>query len=104
MKEKKYNGENDTINQFIIEMTLINPVSDIVKKLKNNEFRDCDIAYLDRKLMAYTSFACKTLNINISINDLGGKRDEIIMNDFISRLYISRFEMLLKYFENICGE
>lgn len=101
MNAKKYNGENDTINQFIIEMTLINPVSGIVKKLKNNEFRDCDITYLDRKLMDYTSFACKTLNINVSINDLGGKRDGVVMNYFVSNLYISRFETLLKYFENI---
>ncbi|MDD2446036.1 MAG: hypothetical protein PHX09_04470 [Clostridia bacterium] len=101
MKAEKYNGENNTINQFIIEMTLINPVSDIVKKLKNNEFRDCDIAYLDRKLMDYTSFACKTLNINVALNNLDNKKDGVVINNYVSNMYISRFETILKYFETI---
>lgn len=101
MKAKEYNGENEAINQFIIEMTLINPVKDTIKKLKNNEFRDCDINLLDKKLTDYTSFACKTLNINVALNNQENKRDGVVMNSYVSNIYISRFETLLKYFESI---
>ena len=101
MKAKEYNGENEAINQFIIEMTLINPVKDIIKKLKNNEFRDCDINLLNKKLRDFTMFSCKTLNINVSLNNLENKMDGVVMNSYVSNMYISRFETLLKYFESI---
>lgn len=101
MKAKEYNGENEAINQFVIDTILINPVKDIIKKLKNNEFRDCDINFLDKRLIDYTSFACKTLNINVALNNLDNKKDGVIMNNYVSNMYISRFETLLKYFENI---
>ena len=93
--------KHDTINQFIIEMTLIDPLLDIIKKLKNSEYRDCDINYLNKKLMDYMLFACKMQNINTSINGPKGEKDGVIMNNFVKELYISRFETLLKYFETI---
>ena len=93
--------KNEAIYDFIIEEVLIKPVSDIIKKLRNRDFRDCDIDYLDGKLMDYTSFACEMLKISASLDDIDDEINGAIMNDYMANLYISRFETLLKYFETI---
>lgn len=49
---------NQVIDQFIIEASLIDPISKIVNQLNNGEFRDCDIKWLDAKLEKFTKFAC----------------------------------------------
>lgn len=56
---------NLIIDQFIIETTLVNPLEKIVNQLKNHEFRDCDIKWLDSKLEKFTELACETLGINV---------------------------------------
>lgn len=55
---------NPVIDQFIIEASIIDPISKIVIQLNNGEFRDCDIKWLDAKLERFTKFACETLGIS----------------------------------------
>lgn len=97
-----YNEENDVINKFVINVILIDPIYKIIEKLKNREFRDIDIKYLDRKLKCFTSFACKTLNIDFSFSEMiDNDRSGVIMNDYIVDQYIERFTILLQYFESL---
>jgi hypothetical protein len=76
---------NPAMQQFIIETLLINPVKDIVYKLENKEFRDCDVKWLNDKLYNFTNFAAETL----------GKKFEYKTNEFIKA-----FKTLLNYFKS----
>ena len=89
------------LDKFIIEVSLIDPVSKIVNQLKNREFRDCDIRWLDTKLEKFTEFACKTLRITATIqNQVESERSGIVSNDFVVTQYIRRFITLLEYFKS----
>jgi hypothetical protein len=92
---------NPRIDQFIIETCLINPVSKIVNQLKNGEFRDCDIKWLDNKLEKFTKFACETLGINgLMPSDVNGDKFTLL-NDYVKNQYINRFNTLLEYFKSL---
>lgn len=85
-----------TVNNFIIWAILINPLTDIVSKLKTGNFRDCDIKWLDGKLCTFTELACKTLSKDLIIPDCTGLT---MMNNYATDIYINRFETLLGFFE-----
>jgi len=89
-------SNNDTINQFIIHISLIDPIAKISNQLINDEFRDCDIKWLDSKLEGFTQLACKTLGLNIT---LPMPTEGRVMNDYVKGQYISRFNTLLNYFK-----
>jgi hypothetical protein len=86
----------NTKNNFIISMSLIFPIEDIINKLNNSEFRDCDIKWLDNKLFSFTDLACKTLGMDITtpINE-----QYTVFNDFVKNKYIGYFKTLLQYFK-----
>ena len=89
---------NTAIDQFIIEVSLIDPVNKILDQLKNGEFRDCDIKWLDKILEGFVEFSAKTLNIN------GGmpQRESIkpaYMNSYAIEYYSKYFNHLLNYFK-----
>lgn len=85
-----------TINNFIYETVLINPISDIVNKLENREFRDCDVKWLNSKLDKFTSFALETLGKSFDLNGIGSD----MMNDNVREQFLNHFNTLLKYFKN----
>lgn len=91
---------NPVIDQFIIEAYLIGPVSKIISQLKNGEFRDCDIKWLDAKLENFTIFACETLGIKATMlgDSYGGKYT--LLNDYVKSQYLNRFNILLDYFKS----
>ncbi len=92
---------NEQINQFIIEASLVSPIAKIINQLSNGEFRDCDIKWLDAKLEKFTEFACKTLDIN-AITPSGVNSDKSTsLNDYVKNQYITRFTILLSYFKTI---
>lgn len=86
------------IDNFIIQVSLIDPINHIICKLKEGSFRDCDIKWLDAKQGAFTKLACETLRIeiNLPISENKGK----IINDYIVKQYVSRFDTLLQYFNS----
>lgn len=88
-----------TIDAFIIQESLISPVEKIIKKLKDNEMRDCDINWLDIELEKYTKFACKTMNISIIVPSQIGIHRNGILNHFLVDEYVDRFNTLLRYFK-----
>jgi len=91
---------NKAIDQFIIEATLISPVSKIVSQLKNGEFRDCDIKWLDTKLENFTKFALETLGIKgLMLSDVNSEK-YATLNDYVKNQYLTRFETLLSYFKS----
>lgn len=93
------NLNNPAIQQFIIETALIDPISDIINKLNNGEFRDCDIKWLDNKLENFVSFAADTLGINFTKpSHLFGETFKYI-NEYSKTRYLERFNLLSKYFE-----
>lgn len=88
----------EVLEQLIIEVSLIEPLSKIIQRLRNNDFRDCDVKWLDKKLKDFTELAFKTLYIEVVLpDDIDGK----ILNDFTLQQYIDRFSVLLRYFKSI---
>ena len=90
--------KNEAIDIFIIEVTLIDPINDIVTKLENKEFRDCDIKWLNDRLSKFTSFAAETLGkkfgkINLVNNDG-------IMNEYKTNAFLVAFKTILNYFKS----
>lgn len=107
MKTLTYNGENEAINNFIIDTMLIDPITKIIEKLKRNEFRGydkSDIDYLDKKLEYFASIACELLNIEFShiIAELRRKDSSLLfINASIKERYIGNFTVLLEFFKSI---
>ena len=91
---------NPVIDQFIIEATLIDPISKIVNQLNNGEFRDCDIKWLDAKLEKFTKFACETLGIKGMMPSDVNREKFTLLNDYVKNQYINRFSTLLGYFKS----
>jgi hypothetical protein len=91
---------NPAIDQFIIEATLIDPISKIINQLNNCEFRDCDIKWLDAKLEKFTKFACETLGIKGMMPSNIDSNKYVLLNDYVKNQYINRFSTLLGYFKS----
>ena len=91
---------NSVIDQFIIETSLINPIEKIISQLKNKEFRDCDIKWLDSKLENFISFAAKTLGINGILPSELHSEKFVILNNYALVYYKDKFNTLLNYFKS----
>jgi hypothetical protein len=91
----------EVMEKFIIEMTLISPIENILLKLKSKNFRDCDIKWLDEKLEGFIKFAGQTLKLNINTPSQIFSAKNTVLNEYVTNQYINRFEILLKYFKNL---
>lgn len=95
----KNDMKNDAINTFIFDVVLVDPIADILKKLENNEFRDCDILWLENKMRNFLDFAAKTLGLQVPVimpsEDIG-----VVMNDCKKQRFIKSFKALLDYFKS----
>ena len=91
---------NSAIDQFIIETSLINPIEKIISQLKNGEFRDCDIKWLDSKLENFISFAAKTLGISGILPSELHSEKFVILNNYALVYYKDKFNTLLNYFKS----
>jgi hypothetical protein len=91
---------NPVIDQFIIEVSLIDPISKIINQLNNGEFRDCDIKWLDAKLEKFTKFACETLGIKGMMPSNIDSNKFVLLNDYVKNQYVNRFSTLLGYFKS----
>ena len=87
---------DNAVHQLIIDVQLIDPLSKIISKLQNGEFRDCDIKWLDNKLADFTQFAGKTLGLTLIKPE---PTQHTILNTYITTQYINRFQTLLDYFK-----
>lgn len=84
------------VDNFIFETVLIAPITDIIAKLNDGQFRDCDIAWLNNKLKKYTDFAIQTMGKEIVVGcEVGG-----VMNDHNRNRFISYFTTILNYFKS----
>ena len=90
--------KNEAINRFIIETVLIEPISDIIFKLKNKEFRDCDIRWINDKLYKFTAFAAETMGIKFPEIEL--IINDGVLNDYTTARFIEAFTTLLNYFKS----
>jgi hypothetical protein len=86
-------------NEFIISITLISPLEDIISKLNKFEFRDCDIKWLDKKLEKFTEFAAKTFGINTVMAQTESVKPTY-MNGYAYQYYLNYFTKLLTYFRS----
>ena len=91
-------ANNPAIQQFIIETVLINPVKDIVSKLENKEFRDCDVKWLNDKLYNFTNFAAETLGKKFGRIDLVS--NDGLLNEYKTNEFLKAFRTLLNYFKS----
>ena len=91
---------NTVIDQFIIETALISPIEKIISQLKNGEFRDCDIKWLDSKLENFIVFAAKTLGINAIPQSGLHSETFVILNNHALVYYKDKFNTLLNYFKS----
>lgn len=92
---------NTVIDQFIIEASLVQPVSKIIDQLKNGEFRDCDIKWLDLKFKNYIEFSAKTLGINGMMPTRFDTESNKVLNEYVVDKYLTRFTTLLEYFKSL---
>ncbi|HOG19781.1 MAG TPA: hypothetical protein PKW37_05010 [Salinivirgaceae bacterium] len=90
--------KNEALNTFIIEAVLIDPINDIIFKLKNKEFRDSDIRWLNDKLYKYTAVAAETLGIKFPEIELISH--DGVLNDYTTERFIEAFTTLLNYFKS----
>jgi hypothetical protein len=91
---------NAAIDQFIIEVSLIDPITKIINQLNKGEFRDCDIKWLDTKLENFVDFAAKTLGINAVAQQRESVKP-VYMNSYAIEYYGKYFNQLLNYFKTI---
>lgn len=87
------------IENFFLDEILIRPIDDICKKLKNSEFRDLDIKWLNAQLDKYVGLAAKTFGLKLDQELI--YRPEETLNDFVTQDYLNRFNILLKYFKDL---
>ena len=89
--------QNNEIDKFIINASLIDPIAKIINQLTNKDFRDCDINWLDDKLATFTEIACKSIYIKMPpiINN-----STKILNEHTITQYIQRFTTLLNHFKS----
>lgn len=90
--------KNEAINTFIIETVLIDPINDIIFKLENKEFRDCDIKWLNGKLHKYTAVAAETMGIKFPEIELISH--DGVLNDYTTVRFIEAFTTLLNFFKS----
>ena len=90
--------KNEAINTFIIEAMLIDPINDIILKLKNKEFRDGDIRWLNDKLYKFTAVAAETMGIKFPEIELIS--NDGVLNDYTIIRFIEAFTTLLNYFKS----
>jgi len=91
----------DVLNQFIIDVKLIQPIQKIVNGLNGTEYRDCDIKWLDAKLEAFVKLACDTLGISGILQNQLPHTSFTILNDHNKQYYLSKFNTILEYFKTI---
>jgi hypothetical protein len=85
------------IQNFIIETTLVDPITDIVTKLENKEFRDCDIKWLNNRLHNFTTIAMETLGKSFGKIDLVD--NDGVMNEYKTNRFLEAFNTILNYFK-----
>lgn len=91
---------NPAIDQFIIDVSLVDPIEKILGQLERGEFRDCDLKWLDAKLDGFVEFAAKTLDIK----GIMPQRESVkpaYMNDYAAKYYKKYFNTLLQYFKTL---
>lgn len=89
---------NETVNTFIINTALINPIEKILKQIENGEMRDCDIKWLDAKFKSFADFAAQTLGVQPPA--IAKKEDFPFFNPYVQNYYTERFTTLLNYFKS----
>ena len=93
--------DKEIVNTFIINRVLVKPIEEIVSKLKNHEYRDCDIVWLDNKLESFVKFAAETLEIKVVVpNEVMAEKYDFL-NNYVIDIYLSKFNNLLNYFKQL---
>lgn len=87
----------NTINDFIINTSVIEPIEKIISDLENGNFRDCDIDYLNKKLHTFTQIAAKTLGINFEYQEIVNNDNNL--NPYKKDRFLTNFKKLLDYFK-----
>ena len=99
---KNITENKEVVNQFVIDMVLVEPVEKIIENLNNNVYRDCDVSFLNTKIKNFINFALETLNVNILIKpvdeDLVGYNN---LNDHTKAVMLKSFNVVLAYFKTL---
>lgn len=90
---------NAVQQKAFVQLTLIDPIGEIVSKLENNEFRDKDVCYLEEKLSKYMGLAAKTFDLNFILEV--SKSEGETLNDFLREKFLNYFKSLYEYFTNL---
>jgi hypothetical protein len=95
------NTANNTqvINNFMIDELLISPLTKIVNGLKSSEYRDCDIQWLDSKLIMFMDLAAETIGIRVKGISVPKRNKKTTLNTVVKADLINKFELLLNYFK-----
>lgn len=94
-------SKQSVLNDFIIEIQLVAPITKIVSQLNNNEFRDCDIKWLDSKLSSFIEIAATTLSIPTATVLQSETIKPKYMGGYAIQYYSKYFKTLLDYFKGL---
>jgi hypothetical protein len=90
--------ENETLIQvFTINELLIEPIEKIISGLKNSEYGEDGIDFIESKLEAFMNLAAEIFNIKINF----GREKFTRINTYTRDKYIEYFTALLDLFKKI---
>ncbi len=93
--------QDENIQLFVINVSLIDPITEIINGIENSKYRDCDIKWLTNKMDAFIEFAAKTLGISINMPSRDKKADFNTLNSYVLVYFRDRFTTLLNYFKSL---
>jgi hypothetical protein len=92
--------ENDfLIESFMIYEYVIDPIEQIISGLKNHQYSNIDIDYLELELERFTNLALELLEVNFrTIHE-----KFVQLNEYTTEKYIEYFTILLAFFNKAIG-
>lgn len=92
---------NNVASQFLLEVTVVEPLNQIVENLKKitHYKSDKDVTFLNDNLDFYIDLAMEFIGIKLNISKAQRKQLRFTtMNDHNRKKMLGYFELLLKYF------
>ena len=90
-------GDKEAINNFLVSQLVTEPISIIIKGLKEDSYRDCDVTWLNLKLTKYTDLSLELIGKKIKVQKpISGP-----LNDFNKKRFVDYFTTLLEFFKSI---
>lgn len=96
MRRKKL--KPTVVSNFVLEVAYIDPIQNILTKLEQGIYRDCDVSVLDTKLHNFMGAAANMMGAGCPTPDT--EKMPSIMNEYAKDYYKTYFKGLLNFFKS----